>query len=90
MLENPSLFESRSLERSLAELESVAGASSGGGSFAAVDFALPPDESAVTAETLPPGVTLPWWVIYAIGVGLAVVAAGSFLVGVWWAASAAN
>jgi len=76
-------FESRSLERSLATLEPVAG-----GSFADADFELPGGEPAIIAEATDMGVTLPWWVIYAASTGLVVVAAGSFLLGMWWAASA--
>jgi len=76
-------FESRSLERSLAALQPAAG-----GSFADSDFALPSGEPAIIAEATDPGVTLPWWVIYAAAFGLAVVAAGSFVVGMWWAAPA--
>lgn len=76
-------FESRSLEQSLATLEPVAG-----GSFADADFELPAGEPAIIAEAADLGVTLPWWVIYAAAFGFAVVAAGSFLVGMWWAAPA--
>ena len=78
-------FESRSLERSLAALESVPG-----GSFADATFELPPGEPAIIAETTDPGVTLPRWVIYAAPLGIAAVAAGSFLLGMWWAAPAVN
>lgn len=77
------IFESRSLERSIATLEPVAG-----GSFADANFELPAGEPAIIAEATDMGVTLPWWVIYAALTGFAVVAAGSFLLGMWWAASA--
>jgi hypothetical protein len=76
-------FESRSLERSLATLEPAAG-----GSFADADFELPAGDPAIVVEAADAGVTLPWWVIYAAAVGFAVVAAGSFLLGMWWAAVA--
>lgn len=76
-------FESRSLERSLATLEPAAG-----GSFADADFELPPGEPAVVAEAPTQGVTLPLWVIYAAAAGFAAVAAGGFVLGIWWAAPA--
>jgi hypothetical protein len=76
-------FESRSLERSLAALEPAPG-----GSFADSDFELPPGGPEIIAEATDLGVTLPWWVIYAAAFGFAVVAAGSFLAGMWWAAPA--
>lgn len=76
-------FESRSLERSLATLEPAAG-----GSFAEANFALPAGEPDVVAEATDPGVTLPWWVIYAASFSFAAVAAGSFVLGMWWAAPA--
>ncbi|MGB8853122.1 MAG: hypothetical protein WCC69_06110 [Pirellulales bacterium] len=78
-------FESRSLERSLATLESVPG-----GSFADSNFELPPGEPAITAEAVESGVTLPWWLIYAAVLGYAAMAAGCFLLGMWWAAPAVN
>lgn len=76
-------FEGRTLERSLAKLESAAG-----GSFADSDFELPPAEEPVVAETAGSGVTLPPWVIYAAALGYAACAAGGFILGMWWAASA--
>lgn len=79
----PATFESRSLEQSLATLESAAG-----GSFASDDFEVPPGAPPVVAETVVPGVTLPWWVIYAAGLGFAASAAAGFVLGLWWAASA--
>ena len=78
-------FESRSLERSLATLESAPG-----GSFADASFELPPGEPAITPEPTALGVTLPRWVIYAALFGIAAVAAGCFLLGMWWAAPAVN
>jgi len=81
----PTTFESRSLERSLATLDPAAG-----GSFADADFELPPGEPAVVAEAVAQGVTLPRWVIYAAVFGIAAVAAGSFVLGMWWAAPAAQ
>ena len=76
-------FEGRVLERSLAKLEPAAG-----GSFADSEFALPPAEQPVVAETARAGVTLPRWVIYAATLGCAACAAGGFILGIWWAASA--
>lgn len=76
-------FEGRTLERSLAKLEPAAG-----GSFADSNFDLPPAEEPVVAEGDGSSVTLPRWVIYAAGLGCAACAAGGFMLGVWWAASA--
>ena len=76
-------FEGRTLERSLAKLESAAG-----GSFADSQFELPPAEEPVVAESMGSGVTLPRWVIYAAILGCAACAAGGFVLGMWWAASA--
>lgn len=78
-------FEGRGMERSLAILEPAAG-----GSFADADFRLPSEEPAIIAEAAASGVTLPWWVVYAAGVGLTAAAAGGFVLGMWWAARAAS
>ena len=73
----PTAFESRDVERSLALLDRPATATS----------RTPAVDEPAAAVAGPPhrsGVTLPWWSIYAGMVGLVAVASVAFACGFWW------
>ena len=86
----PSAFEDAAVERSLQSLR-IPAAGAHGGSFADAAFSLPSPDDADAGGAIQgrrrDGITLSRWTLYAYGVMVPVIAAASFLLGWWWAAT---
>ena len=75
-------FEQTDVERSLKALEPVPG-----GIFSESSFEIPLPPADVPLAAREDLLTLPWWSVYALIAGMAIVAIASFCLGAWWVSS---